>query len=383
MKKITIPAVFLLVVSLAVSGCGQTAQKEPSVKDNNSGSSDTESGTQDASNGSETTSQAAGEIVSNRLFSLTMPAEFSGLYETETGDNYIYVYHKESKAAGFGGFEFGVRAYASPAEYGGGPFEKIGEVTSADGTLYDIVRYFESEIQTDYEKEEPESYRKIYDAADSILSKLTATEGNSFSYGAGTKGADLYKDILQKHITAIKEKWDSSKLEEENMSTMYYTMSEDGQGNVIDRIGYCFHDVNVDGIDELFIGEIADGDWKGVIYDMYGMSDRKPVHIATGWARNRYYVCNPGTTICNEYSSSAAESGWTIYDYPGNATELHPMVGFKTDLLANEQQPWFVSYNVAEDEWENITESDFNERKASFEDYMRFDYIPLSSVAGN
>ncbi len=375
MKKRTKTAVFLLIASLALAGCSQDTQNSSDI---NTGSETQENAVTEG-----IAAASKDEIISNKYFSITMPSEFSGLYEVETGDDYICIYHKESRDAGFNGYEFGVRAYASPSEYVAGPASKIGELVAKDGTIYDIVRCLETEIQTDYEKEEPESYVKIYDAAEDILKNLTATEGNTFTYGAGMHGKDLYTDILQKHITAIKEKWDSDKLEEENMSTMYYTMSEDGQGEVLDRIGYFYHDVNVDGVDELFIGEIADGDWKGVIYDMYGMINRKPGHIITGWARNRYYICNGGTSICNEYSGGAAESGWIINEFIGTEAKLEPITGFKTDLIKNEKQPWFISHNVNEDKWENVTEAEFNSQKSVYEDYLRFDYIPLSTLAGN
>ena len=66
----------------------------------------------------------------------------------------------------------------------------------------------------------------------------------------------------------INEKWNSVKLENEDMSYMYKVLAQ-GKKNVFDRVGYIYFDVNADGIDELLIGEIADGEWKGIIYDIY------------------------------------------------------------------------------------------------------------------
>ena len=40
-----------------------------------------------------------------------------------------------------------------------------------------------------------------------------------------------------------------------------------------------------------------------------------------------------------------------------------------------------LSDDIENDVWENVTEEEFNERKATFEDYLRFDYTPLSAVA--
>jgi hypothetical protein len=195
------------------------------------------------------------------------------------------------------------------------------------------------------------------------------------------KGEDLYKDVLKKHITAIKEKWDSVKLEDENMSYMYNVLQKNDSEKPLNRIGYIFYDVNADGIDELLVGEIIDGDWKGVIYDIYTIVNRSPKHVISGGSRNRYYVCDR-TFICNEYSSGAMESGMRVYNLTENSTELFPQVSFKYDGYTNPEKPWFLSYGseADADKWENVSEETFKERKSIFDTYERFDFIPLSNV---
>ena len=184
------------------------------------------------------------------------------------------------------------------------------------------------------------------------------------------KGKDLYKDILLKHKKAMIEKWDSSKLEKENMSYMY---------NLIPRnkIGYAYYDINADGIEELIFGEIAQGKLKGVIYDIYTMVDRKPQHVISGGNRNRYYICD-NSFVCNEYSSGANESGVRIYILVENSTELYPQLSFKYDGYENPKNPYFISYSY--DKWENYSKKEFYERKKCFEKYERINYIPLESV---
>ena len=151
--------------------------------------------------------------------------------------------------------------------------------------------------------------------------------------------------------------------------------------NLTDKIGYAYYDVNVDGIDELLIGEIADGAWQGVIYDMYTMVNREPKHVISGGSRNRYYVCD-GSFVCNEYSSGAGESGVRVYNLVENSTELFPQVSFKYDSYTNPKQPWFLSYGneANDDKWENISEEKFRERKQVFEKYERFDFTPINSI---
>ena len=327
---------------------------------------------------------ADGEVFSNSLFSLTIPAEFAGTYEVEVRDKEISVYHKASREANCGGFAFGVYVSDDPSQYSflpGG--RKVGELTSGDGTLYNVYLDHPTDVQYDFSSEEAiESYRVLYDADEEIVKLMKSTDGGVFVYGGGTKGEDLYGDVLAKHLQAVVEEWDPSRLEEENMSPVYYAIRMSSDGNPLERIGFAYHDVNSDGIEELLIGEIAEGAWKGVIYDVYTMVNREPAHVTSGWERNRYFAYEY-SFLCNEWSGGAALSGWTLYDLEPNSVELFPQVAFKYDGYENADQPWFIAYgiDIENDVWENVTEEEFNERKATFEDYLRFDYTPLSAVA--
>lgn len=313
--------------------------------------------------------------IKNSLFSITLPKELNGTYQVKKEKDKISIFHKESKKAGFGGFVFGIKAYKNPADHAVMPgSKKLGELKDKKGNLYDIVLKQPTDVQYDYTKSQkaPELYKRLYDLADLAGKNIQGIKGSVYYDKQGTKGEDLYKDVLKKHKTAIKEKWDSTKLEEEQMSYMY---------NLTDKIGYMYYDVNGDGIDELFIGEIADGNWKGVVYDIYTMVNREPKHVISGGNRNRYYICDNGF-ICNEYSSGALESGMRVYNLVENSTELFPQVSFKYDGYTNPKKPWFLSYgsDENEDSWENVSEEKFKERKKVFEKYERFNYIPLSKI---
>ena len=158
---------------------------------------------------------------------------------------------------------------------------------------------------------------------------------------------------------------------------MYNVIAQTNK-NPLNKIGYAYYDVNADGIEELLIGEIAEGNWKGVVYDIYTMVDRKPQHVVSGGTRNRYYVCDD-SFVCNEYSSGALESGVRVYNLVENTNELYPQVNFKYDGYSNPKQPWYLSYS--DEKWENVTEEAFNERKKVFDKYERFDFIPLSKFS--
>ncbi len=307
-------------------------------------------------------------VYRNKLFAISLPTDLKGSYEIETTKDRISVYHKDSKKEGFGGFAFGIKAYKNPADHANMPGgRKIGELTDNDGNLYDIVLKYPTDVQFDYtkSKEAPETYKKLYDYGENV--KISPVNGSRYFKNQGMKGETLYQDILLKHKKALTQKWNSIKLEEENMSYMY---------NIIPKnnVGYTYFDLNVDGIEELLIGEIAKGAWKGVIYDIYTMVDRKPVHVVSGGSRNRYFACDY-SFICNEYSSGANESGVRVYILEENTNNLFPQVSFKYDGYENSKSPYFISYS--DDKWENVTKEKYNERKLVFNRYERFDYKPL------
>ena len=309
--------------------------------------------------------------VKNRLFSIEIPKELKGSFYTETTKDRISIYHKESKRAGFGGFVFGIKAYKNPADHATLPGgSKIGELTDKNGVLYDMVLRYPTDVQYDYTKgvKPPYTYERLYDLGSIV--NIKGVKRSTYYKNQGMKGEDLYKDILKKHITAINEKWDSKKLEEENLSYMYNIIPED-------KIGYAYYDINTDGIDELVIGEITEGSWKGVIYDIYTMVDRKPQLVISGGSRNRYYVCDR-SFVCNEYSSGALESGVRVYHLLENTTELFHQVSFKYDGYENKKNPYFITYSG--NEWKNVSEETYKKRKKIFEMYERFDFVPLKNL---
>ena len=314
------------------------------------------------------------KIIKNRLFSISMPKELNGLYEVKKEKDKISIFHKKSKKAGFGGFAFGIKAYKKPSEHASLPGgKKLGELIDKKGQLYDIVLKYPTDVQYDYVKNSkpPKDFMQLYNLAEKV--HIKGENGTYYFKGQGTKGETLYKEILRKHKTAIDEKWDSIKLEQENMSYMYNIIPQD-------KVGYIYYDVNADGIDELLIGEIAQEGWKGVIYDIYTMVDRKPKHVISGGTRNRYYVCDD-VFVCNEYSSGANESGVRVYNLVENSVELFPQIYFKYDGYENSKHPYFISYS--DENWRNVSEADFNERKKTFEKYERFDFIPLNDIRIN
>ncbi len=217
----------------------------------------------------------------------------------------------------------------------------------------------------------PEDFEKIYESKMSIIENMTATNGGVFTFGAGTKGEDLYADTLSSFIGLLKDGTDASKLEEMGFAPDYYAIVSENGDDGLSKIGYAYMDINNDGIDELFIGDME----SGVAYDIFTMVDRTPTHVVSGGARDRYYIYE-GSFICNEYSGGANESGWTVYNLEPNSTDLVVQWGYKYDGYESEDKPWFQTYDL--NEWTSITEDEYKEALEQTNSYTDFGFKPLS-----
>ena len=111
-----------------------------------------------------------------------------------------------------------------------------------------------------------------------------------------------------------------------------------------ESLGYLLKDLDGNGVDELIFGANTDGwdngGWDGIIYDIYTLDNGTPVHVLSGWERNRYYLCETGY-IANESSGSAFDSSYSYYTYSG--TELTLVESVMHRIPSNEERLWFYS----------------------------------------
>ena len=376
MKKLTAVLTAVILCAAALAGCAKPAP-DPAEAEPEAEESVALSDIDEAENaGSETETdkdvQADGLTVACDLFEITIPEELADLCETEVQENRIDIYHKESKDAGFGGLVLSLNAMET---FTGFPYVKIGEVSNEDAVIYEMAKGFPTDPQFDYTKDEmPEDYRKLYDAAEEIIGSLTGVNGFTYVPGAGAEGEGLYTSVLIKYAQAFTEGWDNAKFEEENMSPEFGFMSMENEGQIPPQVGYAYKDINGDGIDELFLGEIAEEEFKGVVYDIYTIVDHRPAHVASGFARDRYYAYDD-SFVCNAFSSSAFTSGWSVYALMTNSAELVFQWGYLYDEEMNAANPWFKTYDGGE--YETITEEEFTEAQQEKDHFVRFDYLPL------
>ncbi len=412
MKKKTIS--ILLGTMLVLSACGSTATNdgasgtadssalESTNEETESGSADSEVDSEPSETEGETDVEAKSEDggdeeiaedessekeipyvttaeMSNDLFAITMPDDLEGLYEGIVTDDTIEIYDKESVDAGFGGFIFGIQAIPYDSGAMGGMTVKIGELSNENAEIYDVVKFYPTEVQWDFDAETPpENYEKIEAAVDNILeNNITGVGGFTYNKDAGTKGEDLYNNVLAKYVKAANENWEADQFEQADMSPEFYYSSNTAGKDMLSNIGYSYFDLNKDGVDELFLGtmEEEDSEFKGVVYDVYTITNHEPTHVISGTARNRYF-CDDNF-LYNEYSSSAFDYGLDAYNLESSTNDLIYQFGYKYDENKDAENPWFVSYDG--EEFEPTDEANYTEStESATTGFIRFDYTPLA-----
>lgn len=375
MKTRTLSIIMAGIMAASLTACGSsktfTEQSSVETAENQQAAeeiSDTETAKADT--------PASSNVFSNKYFEITIPEDVVDLAKVDVSDDRIDIYDKESSDAGFGGEIISYWAVPVPKEYAGGPYTKIGELSNGDSDTCDMIRGEATEIQWDYNAEQmPENFSKLNDSVDTITASITGINGYEYKADAGTKGADLYASVLAKYVTAVNEGWDANKYEAEGMSSEFVEVTENASGDKLAAIGFAYADINCDGIDECFVGEFGEDDWKGIIYDVYTMVDRKPAHVISGTARDRYFNY-ANDFLVNEWSDGADSTGMDVYALMSNDTELVYQFGYKYDGYEDEDNPWFRSYDGKT--YEKIDEDEYNSSADRSDEYVRFDYTPLS-----
>ena len=187
-------------------------------------------------------------------------------------------------------------------------------------------------------------------AADTTESTSAEEEDDTVYEGdAATHYIDvLYHEQIARYHTALSEKWDEGMYYENEMSALPYYYYE---GDPLENVGFGFVDLDNDGYWELVIGAIMNAEQDPAVFEIWTLVDGEPVMLAQGGHRNRYilqYVEEDGTWyVVNEGSNSAANS-FTDYLMLSNGNFVI-VQGIVLDAIANEQEPWFMAYDLDHD----------------------------------
>ncbi|MCM1082847.1 MAG: hypothetical protein NC393_04020 [Clostridium sp.] len=148
-----------------------------------------------------------------------------------------------------------------------------------------------------------------------------------------------YGSILNLYKRALSEAWDMDILMENGLN--YMCMYHKGTG--LNDVGYTFYDINLDGIEELIVGD------EGYIFDVYTYQDNQVMLVAQSGERIRYGICENGV-ISLLASGGAARTYYVYYMLEPNAGELNLIecIAFNFDL--NPDNPYFYTTSDFEDE---------------------------------
>lgn len=297
-------------------------------------------------------------VISNGFITITMPKEYEGKYLAYGNGTDINIYDRESNEAGFGGFAFGISVTDEFSEYGG-MRTKIGELTESDGKLYHILLSYPSDVQWDYvnNKDMPETYGGLYENAREIASSITSADGGSYEDGAGTRGEDIYGDLVKEIADKIENAGSAEELEAGNLSPVYYEVKDP-----LETMGFCYTDFNLDGVDEMVIGDVETKE----IYDVFAAIDGKAAHVISGNPEDYFKVY--GSTLAEYTSDSDGGNVIRTHDLLPNSDELFFQYALKSNETEGSGDKWSVSYDGGSS-WEALTEEDYRQRLSNIEDF--------------
>lgn len=216
----------------------------------------------------------------------------------------------------------------------------------------------ETEIDTDGTAASTETSTEAEtESAPEYAEKDIVYEGDASSYYIDV----AYADQIARYHTALSEKWDEGKYFENNMSALPYYYYE---GNPLENVGFGFVDLDNDGYLELIIGAILNAEQDPSVFEIWTLTDGEPVMLAQGGTRNRYvlqYVEEDQMWyVVNEGSGSAFNHA-THY-LMLNEGKFEVTQGIVFDASADEQNPWFMTYDL---DWDISNDEPIDEATAN------------------
>ena len=324
----------------------------------------------------ETAGEAGDIVVATDLLQTTVPAEIAAICDIEAMPNSLAFFEKISHKDYSGGFAGSLQLYESVKDYGYLPhFERVGELTLADGTRYNVIAEYASDVQFDPQNEESTAnYRTLCDAFDEIIvpGLTPVNAGDTFIPQEETDTQSIFQDVLTTLAADLEAQKDREGLEADGFSYMYaYSYAEGTDAR--EKIGYTYTDIDYDGYCELLIGEIGQKE----IYDMFTQVDGEVHHLITGGERDRWYLTGDEygyRGLKNEGSGGAEYSVDSFYDLIAG-DEQYLQVSFVYDGTSDPENPWKIDYGFGD--VESVSEEEWRTRMGYNGENMELDYQPL------
>ena len=122
-------------------------------------------------------------------------------------------------------------------------------------------------------------------------------------------------------------------------------------------------DINGDNVKELIIGAIQDAEIYPLVFEIWTLQDSQPVMLAQSGSRNRYHIQyekeNELWSVAYEGENGAANHA--VYYLQITDGEFAVTQGVIFDAIANENEPWFMAYDL---DWDVSNDSPIDEETA-------------------
>lgn len=221
-------------------------------------------------------------------------------------------------------------------------------------------------------------------AVESLMTALGARSAGAEEETSAGAASDMqsvggapnaYAGILDAYYTAITQQPEFSALPAGVNVDLYPFICQNS-------LGFCYYDVNSDGVQELLIGPVGPDYSSAWIFDAYTVADGQCITLFQGYERDYLVLLSDGTLV-NRSSSGASVNSDVFSHLEGGA--LVPFYSLIVNSTVNVDNPYFVSNggNMNSDPatWQSISQQEYEQISAAYEaQSVTLDYTPITAL---
>lgn len=221
-------------------------------------------------------------------------------------------------------------------------------------------------------------------AVESLMTALGARSARAEAETSAGAASDMqsadsapgaYAGILDAYYTAVTQQPEFSDLPAGVNFDLYPFICQNS-------LGFCYYDVNSDGVQELLIGPVGPDYSSAWIFDAYTVADGQCITLFQGYERNYLVLLSDGTLV-NRSSSGASVNSDVFSHLEGGA--LVPFYSLIVNSTVNVDNPCFVSnggdMNSDPATWQSISQQEYEQISAAYEaQTVTLDYTPITAL---
>lgn len=221
-------------------------------------------------------------------------------------------------------------------------------------------------------------------AVESLMTALGARSAGAEAETSAGAASDMqsvggapnaYAGILDAYYTAVTQQPEFSDLPAGVNFDLYPFICQNS-------LGFCYYDVNSDGVQELLIGPVGPDYSSAWIFDAYTVADGQCITLFQGYERDYLVLLSDGTLV-NRSSSGASVNSDVFSHLEGGA--LVPFYSLIVNSTVNVDNPYFVSnggdMNSDPATWQSISQQEYEQISAAYEaQTVTLDYTPITAL---